>query len=175
MHRRSAGVCVSIIIKSLKYSIFPIVVQRRRVVIPNSHGEKLVGILHETGSKQLVIVCHGFQSTKVGRSEKSYASYYSTIIRIYLLLVQFGEFWVCIPNCEFASEVFTHLRTNCGFQFINIVRSVSYQFWNWGWFSKRDVLSVGSNPYGEPCCCFGKRRNQCLPLRLFWEWVGWLQ
>ncbi|KAH9761652.1 Hydrolase 4 domain-containing protein [Citrus sinensis] len=34
------------------------------VVIPNSHGEKLVGILHETGSKQLVIVCHGFQSTK---------------------------------------------------------------------------------------------------------------
>ncbi|KAH9761656.1 Hydrolase 4 domain-containing protein [Citrus sinensis] len=61
---RSACVCVSIIIKSLKYSIFPIVVQRRRVVIPNSHGEKLVGILHETGSKQLVIVCHGFQSTK---------------------------------------------------------------------------------------------------------------
>ncbi|KAL9440366.1 hypothetical protein AB3S75_019097 [Citrus x aurantiifolia] len=40
------------------------VVERRRVVIPNSRGEKLVGILHETGSKQLVIVCHGFQSTK---------------------------------------------------------------------------------------------------------------
>lgn len=72
--------CVNYNKISKKYSIFPIVVQRRRVVIPNSHGEKLVGILHETGSKQLVIVCHGFQSTKVGRSEKSYVSYYSTII-----------------------------------------------------------------------------------------------
>jgi hypothetical protein len=40
-------------------------VQQRRVVIENNHGEKLSGILHETGSKQLVIVCHGFQSSKV--------------------------------------------------------------------------------------------------------------
>lgn len=39
-------------------------VQQRRVVIENNHGEKLSGILHETGSKQLVIVCHGFQSSK---------------------------------------------------------------------------------------------------------------
>lgn len=40
-------------------------VHQRRVVIENNHGEKLSGILHETGSKQLVIVCHGFQSSKV--------------------------------------------------------------------------------------------------------------
>lgn len=40
-------------------------VQQRRVVVENYHGEKLSGILHETGSKQLVIVCHGFQSSKV--------------------------------------------------------------------------------------------------------------
>jgi hypothetical protein len=40
-------------------------VQQRRVVIENNHDEKLSGILHETGSKQLVIVCHGFQSSKV--------------------------------------------------------------------------------------------------------------
>lgn len=39
-------------------------VHQRRVVIENNHGEKLSGILHETGSKQLVIVCHGFQSSK---------------------------------------------------------------------------------------------------------------
>lgn len=37
---------------------------RRRVVIQNDHGEKLVGILHDTGSDELVIVCHGFQSSK---------------------------------------------------------------------------------------------------------------
>ncbi|XP_044464206.1 uncharacterized protein LOC123194835 isoform X2 [Mangifera indica] len=36
----------------------------QRVVIHNKHGEKLLGILHETGSKELVIVCHGFQSSK---------------------------------------------------------------------------------------------------------------
>ncbi|XP_024021794.1 putative uncharacterized protein YDL057W isoform X2 [Morus notabilis] len=35
----------------------------RRVII-NSHGEKLVGILHDTGSKELVIICHGIHSSK---------------------------------------------------------------------------------------------------------------
>uniref|UniRef100_A0A803LB95 Serine aminopeptidase S33 domain-containing protein n=2 Tax=Chenopodium quinoa TaxID=63459 RepID=A0A803LB95_CHEQI len=35
-----------------------------KVVIPNHHGEKLVGILHDTGSKELVIVCHGIKSMK---------------------------------------------------------------------------------------------------------------
>lgn len=34
-------------------------------MIQNDHGEKLVGILHDTGSDELVIVCHGFQSSKV--------------------------------------------------------------------------------------------------------------
>lgn len=42
------------------------VVRRRRIVIPNKHGENLVGILHETGSKEVVVVCHGFRSSKVG-------------------------------------------------------------------------------------------------------------
>ncbi|TYK20090.1 Alpha/beta-Hydrolases superfamily protein isoform 1 [Cucumis melo var. makuwa] len=37
---------------------------QRRVVIQNNHGEKLVGILHDTGSDELVIVCHGFRSSK---------------------------------------------------------------------------------------------------------------
>lgn len=38
--------------------------QQKRVLIQNNHGEKLVGILHETGSKELVILCHGFRSSK---------------------------------------------------------------------------------------------------------------
>uniref|UniRef100_A0A2N9GF68 Uncharacterized protein n=1 Tax=Fagus sylvatica TaxID=28930 RepID=A0A2N9GF68_FAGSY len=40
------------------------VTHRQRVVIENNHGEKLVGILHDTGSKELAILCHGFQSWK---------------------------------------------------------------------------------------------------------------
>ncbi|KAF2287029.1 hypothetical protein GH714_037067 [Hevea brasiliensis] len=38
--------------------------QLQRVIVENKHGEKLVGLLHETGSKQLAVVCHGFQSSK---------------------------------------------------------------------------------------------------------------
>ncbi|KAL7121913.1 hypothetical protein ACP275_01G013300 [Erythranthe tilingii] len=45
-------------------SLKPVVVEHRRVVIQNSHGENLVGILHETGSRELVVICHGFRSTK---------------------------------------------------------------------------------------------------------------
>eukprot|EP00262_Sarcandra_glabra_P015015 TRINITY_DN4544_c0_g1_i3.p1 TRINITY_DN4544_c0_g1~~TRINITY_DN4544_c0_g1_i3.p1 ORF type:complete len:319 (+),score=53.09 TRINITY_DN4544_c0_g1_i3:97-957(+) len=42
----------------------PIVVQQQKINIPNSHGEKLVGILHETGSRELVLLCHGLGSSK---------------------------------------------------------------------------------------------------------------
>ncbi|XP_021907776.1 uncharacterized protein LOC110822078 [Carica papaya] len=38
--------------------------KRSGVIVENSHREKLVGILHETGSEELVIICHGFQSSK---------------------------------------------------------------------------------------------------------------
>lgn len=40
------------------------VCSQERVVIHNRHGEKLVGILHDTGSKEVVIICHGFRSSK---------------------------------------------------------------------------------------------------------------
>ncbi|KAL6610564.1 hypothetical protein ACP70R_040533 [Stipagrostis hirtigluma subsp. patula] len=40
------------------------VVSEQRVIISNTHGEKLVGLLHQTSSKKLVILCHGFQATK---------------------------------------------------------------------------------------------------------------
>ncbi|AES65449.2 esterase/lipase/thioesterase family protein [Medicago truncatula] len=37
----------------------------QRVIIPNKHGEKLVGILHECGAtNDIVILCHGFRCTK---------------------------------------------------------------------------------------------------------------
>ncbi|XP_057478334.1 putative uncharacterized protein YDL057W [Actinidia eriantha] len=40
------------------------VIQQHSVTIQNNHGEKLVGIMHETGSTELVIICHGFKSSK---------------------------------------------------------------------------------------------------------------
>ncbi|XVE54072.1 hypothetical protein DITRI_Ditri03aG0052600 [Diplodiscus trichospermus] len=41
-----------------------LVIEQQRVIIPNKQGEKLVGLLHETGSKEIVILCHGFRSSK---------------------------------------------------------------------------------------------------------------
>ncbi|KAL0709385.1 hypothetical protein Bca4012_016363 [Brassica carinata] len=38
--------------------------RHKRVVIENSHGEKLVGVLQDTGSTETVVICHGFQSSK---------------------------------------------------------------------------------------------------------------
>ncbi|GKC95004.1 alpha/beta hydrolase fold protein [Tanacetum coccineum] len=39
-------------------------IEQQKITIQNNHGEKLVGLLHETGSKEIVILCHGFQCTK---------------------------------------------------------------------------------------------------------------
>ncbi|XP_006303179.2 uncharacterized protein LOC17900089 [Capsella rubella] len=36
----------------------------QKIVIPNSNNEKLVGLLHETGSTEVVVLCHGFLSNK---------------------------------------------------------------------------------------------------------------
>lgn len=40
-------------------------IQEQKIVIPNNHNEKLVGLLHETGSTEIVVLCHGFRSNKV--------------------------------------------------------------------------------------------------------------
>ncbi|KAH6761690.1 alpha/beta-Hydrolases superfamily protein [Perilla frutescens var. hirtella] len=37
---------------------------QQKVTIVNKRGEKLVGILHEAGSTNLVVLCHGFRSSK---------------------------------------------------------------------------------------------------------------
>jgi hypothetical protein len=39
-------------------------VVQERITLTNKHGEKLVGVLDDTGSRQLVVLCHGFQSSK---------------------------------------------------------------------------------------------------------------
>ncbi|KAF0916297.1 hypothetical protein E2562_005901, partial [Oryza meyeriana var. granulata] len=36
----------------------------QRTVVTNKHGEKLVGVLHHTGSSKIVVLRHGFISTK---------------------------------------------------------------------------------------------------------------
>lgn len=33
-------------------------------MIQNNHGENIVGLLHENGSSEIVVMCHGFRSTK---------------------------------------------------------------------------------------------------------------
>uniref|UniRef100_A0ACD5V5H2 Uncharacterized protein n=1 Tax=Avena sativa TaxID=4498 RepID=A0ACD5V5H2_AVESA len=35
-----------------------------RIVIPNKHGEKLVGLLHPMSSNKIVVLCHGFMASK---------------------------------------------------------------------------------------------------------------
>lgn len=37
---------------------------QQKVTIVNKRGEKLVGVLHEAGSTNLVLLCHGFRSSK---------------------------------------------------------------------------------------------------------------
>ena len=62
------------------------VVQQQKVVVPNKYGEKLVGILHETGSVEIIILCHGLKSTKVSVSD--------VLIAIFLyLLFQLENFF----------------------------------------------------------------------------------
>ncbi|AQL09078.1 Chloroplast 30S ribosomal protein S10 [Zea mays] len=48
-------------------------VSQEKIVIINRYGERLVGVLHETGSKELVVLCHGFRSSKEGRTIVSLA------------------------------------------------------------------------------------------------------
>lgn len=36
----------------------------QKIVVVNDQSEKLVGLLHDTGSKDVVIVCHGFTASK---------------------------------------------------------------------------------------------------------------
>ncbi|KAI3862080.1 hypothetical protein MKW92_018652 [Papaver armeniacum] len=50
-----------------------VIVEQQRVIVKNKSGENIVGILHETGSTKIVILCHGFQSSKDSRINKNLA------------------------------------------------------------------------------------------------------
>ncbi|KAK9705451.1 hypothetical protein RND81_07G058200 [Saponaria officinalis] len=39
----------------------------QKIIVVNDQNEKLVGLLHETGSNEIVIVCHGFTASKEQR------------------------------------------------------------------------------------------------------------
>lgn len=39
-------------------------IQQQKIIIPNKYGNKLVGILHEAGTKEIVILCHGLRASK---------------------------------------------------------------------------------------------------------------
>lgn len=39
-------------------------VVQERITLTNKHGQKLVGVLDDTGSRELVVLCHGFRSSK---------------------------------------------------------------------------------------------------------------
>ncbi|KAF9599667.1 hypothetical protein IFM89_001613 [Coptis chinensis] len=45
-----------------------------KLIVENKYGEKLVGVLHDTGSPELVILCHGFRSTKEDNTMKNLAA-----------------------------------------------------------------------------------------------------
>ncbi|XP_028195845.1 uncharacterized protein LOC114380913 isoform X6 [Glycine soja] len=38
--------------------------QQQKFIIPNKYGYKLVGILHESGTKEIVLLCHGGRASK---------------------------------------------------------------------------------------------------------------
>lgn len=44
------------------------VTEPQKTIILNDHGEQLVGLLHDTGSKEVVVLCHGFRSSKEHRT-----------------------------------------------------------------------------------------------------------
>lgn len=37
---------------------------QQKITIPNKQGLKLAGVFHDTGSKKLVVLCHGFRASK---------------------------------------------------------------------------------------------------------------
>ncbi|KAJ4890412.1 alpha/beta-Hydrolases superfamily protein [Raphanus sativus] len=66
--------CNSLRMDSSDNNISACAQQPKKMEIPNSHDEKLVGLLHETGSKEVVVLCHGFRSSKNHQIMKNVAA-----------------------------------------------------------------------------------------------------
>ncbi|KAF8094146.1 hypothetical protein N665_0369s0029 [Sinapis alba] len=48
--------------------------QQQKIEIQDSHNEKLVGLLHDTGSREVMVLCHGFKSDKKNTILKNVAA-----------------------------------------------------------------------------------------------------
>ncbi|GJU36193.1 dolichyl-diphosphooligosaccharide--protein glycosyltransferase subunit STT3A [Tanacetum coccineum] len=57
----------SVRVKMFKHIFFVFLIHHQRVIIPNKYKENLVGILHGTSSKEVVIVCHGLMDIDPAR------------------------------------------------------------------------------------------------------------
>ncbi|GKD91522.1 hypothetical protein Tco_1367029, partial [Tanacetum coccineum] len=58
----------------------------------NKHGEKLVGLLHDTGSNQIVVLCHGFQSSKgITINTNAWSDAGHSVNQIYDILYMMGR------------------------------------------------------------------------------------
>ncbi|GKB26715.1 dolichyl-diphosphooligosaccharide--protein glycosyltransferase subunit STT3A [Tanacetum coccineum] len=57
----------SVRVKMFKHIFFVFLIHHKRVIIQNKYKENIVGILHETGSKEVVIVCHGLMDIDPAR------------------------------------------------------------------------------------------------------------
>ncbi|KAL9250645.1 hypothetical protein AKJ16_DCAP00958 [Drosera capensis] len=44
------------------------VIEPQKVFVSNKRGERLAGLLHDTGSKEVVVLCHGFRSNKAQKT-----------------------------------------------------------------------------------------------------------
>ncbi|KAF6169764.1 hypothetical protein GIB67_004156 [Kingdonia uniflora] len=91
------------------YNLGPLfsVAHVEKVTLRNSYGEKLVGLLHETGSAELVILCHGLGSSKES----------STIVSLVSALVKEG---ISVFHFDFAGNG----ESEGSFQFGNYSREV---------------------------------------------------
>lgn len=61
-------------------------VSRKKVMISNPGGEKMVGVLDDTGSQDVIVLCHGFRSSKESTTLTSLAS---TLVEIGLTPFRF--------------------------------------------------------------------------------------
>ncbi|KAL6563462.1 hypothetical protein OROGR_002421 [Orobanche gracilis] len=74
------------------------IVEQQRVIIPNKHGQKLVGLLHNTESKEIVVLCHGAFSSK----DMSYEEPCFCIRKEWNKCFPFRLFWECESEGSFA-------------------------------------------------------------------------
>ncbi|RZC52957.1 hypothetical protein C5167_021384 [Papaver somniferum] len=68
-----------------------VIVEEQTVIVKNKYGENLVGILHETGSTKVVILCHGFRSHKVSGINTNLAEALTRQELVYSGLIFLGQ------------------------------------------------------------------------------------